>query len=124
MHKGNLQIAVIEAASRKFGELTLQQKVDFLFLFVDSRSPTIRREAHNRYHQEIRNRTQEIIYHLDIDADLSTLSETSVLKLAYSLVRAKTNTTDHITLSICEYIEANIDKISAQNQALFFIYLN
>jgi len=93
MHKGNLQISVLETVAKRFKEFNLEQKIDFLFLYVESRSPTIRKHSHNRYHNEIRNRTQEIIYHLGIDGDFSTLSELSILKLAYSLIRAKTNVT-------------------------------
>lgn len=87
--------------TKRFKEFNLEQKIDFLFLYVESRGPTIRKHAYNRYHNEIRNRAQEIIYHLDIEGDFSTLSELSVLKLAYSLVRVKSNATDHLTLSIC-----------------------
>lgn len=100
-HKDNLQISVIEQVTQHFNRMSLEQKVDFLFLFVDSRSPTIRRQSHNRHFNEIRNRAQEIIYYLDISRDLSALTPLHVLKLTYSLVRVKASTTRHITLSIC-----------------------
>jgi len=47
-----------------------------------------------------------------------------VLKLAYSLVRARTNVTEHITSSIVDYVEKNIEKISTNSLALFFIYFS
>lgn len=91
--------------------MNLQQKIDFFFLYVESRGPTIRSDAKDRNVNEIRNKTQHILYFLNLDANFSQVSELSVLKLAYSLVRTKTIATDYLTEGICDYISQNMNKI-------------
>ena len=110
-HNGNLQIYIIEEISKRFNKMNLQEKIDFFFLYVESRGPTIRKDAKDRNFNEIRNKTQNILFFLNLDSDFSQISELSVLKLAYSLVRSKTVATDYHTDAICDYISQNMDKI-------------
>jgi hypothetical protein len=60
---------------------------------------------------------------VNLEPDLSTLTVESVLKLAYVLVRSKTNKTEHISTSIASYVSQHMSTIEPNTFSLFYIYL-
>ena len=106
--------------------MTVVEKINWLFLYIDSRTPTIRKTAQHRHWNEIRNQAQGAIFKLDLPQDLSPFKEEEILKLAYCLVRSKANMAEHISDSIAEYVEQAISKqsLSSRGAILFFIYLS
>lgn len=45
----NLQKNILRRLSSYYSSMTLSEKIDWFFLYIDSRSPTIRPQAHNRH---------------------------------------------------------------------------
>lgn len=74
-HGRNLQLSILDRLETLYSKMSLQEKIDFLLLYVDSRGPTIRRQAHNRHYNEIRNKTQEIICLVNLEGDFSSLPQ-------------------------------------------------
>ena len=106
--------------------MSTEEKINWLFIYVDSRSPTIRPEAHNRHWNEIREQVHSMIYKLNFPENLSELSEDQALKLLYSLYRGRTNMTTHITEEIGALVQSLVSsqKLSSEGAILFFIYFS
>ena len=109
-----------------YSDMTLKEKVDWFFLFIDSRSPIIPRQAHHRHWNQIRETAHSLLFKLNFPEDLSELSEGDALKLTYALYRGKTNMTDHITDSLSTYVENSLESgsLSERGAVLFFIYFS